>query len=402
MKLYEEGPIKDFVLGIFDGPHSTPKESDSGPIFLGIKNVRDGSLDLSDIRHVSERDFPKWTKRVTPQPDDIVFSYEATLHRYAIIPEGFKGCLGRRIALIRPNPQKAEHKFLLYYFLSHKWRKVVEGSVISGATVDRIPLIRFPDFPVSLPPLNIQQKIAAILSNYGDMIENNLRRIELLDQSARLLYEEWFVRLRFPEHERVRVKDGVPDGWKRATAFDVMEVHSGGTPRTGTPEYWDGNIPFYTPKDAHKYAYVLETQKTLTDAGLSKCNSKLYPKNTVFITARGTVGNVNLAQSSMAMNQSCYALKGKGRVSQFFLFCAIRNSIEQFHQRAVGAVFDAIIVDTFKSIPFLLPGDETIRSFEQMVSLVFRQIENLLVQNQKLKQARDLLLPKLMNGEITV
>lgn len=102
------------------------------------------------------------------------------------------------------------------------------------------------------------------------------------------------------------------------------------------------------------------------------------------------------------MNQSCYALKGKGGVSQLFLFCAIRNSIEQFRQRAVGAVFDAIIVDTFKSIPFLLPGDETIRSFEQMVSLVFRQIENLLVQNQKLKQARDLLLPKLMNGEIAV
>ena len=115
------GPMKEVAHGIYDGPHATPPEADSGPVFLGIKNVTaNGRLDLSEIRHVSEEQYPRWTRRVTPQANDIVFSYEATLHRYALIPEGFRGCLGRRMALIRPNPEKVVPRFLHYYFLRNK------------------------------------------------------------------------------------------------------------------------------------------------------------------------------------------------------------------------------------------------------------------------------------------
>lgn len=128
------GPIKEIVLGIYDGPHATPPEAESGPVFLGIMNVtEEGRLDFSQIRHISEQDFPKWTRRVTPQMNDIVFSYEATLHRYALIPEGFRGCLGRRMALVRPNTEKVVPRYLYYYFLSNRWRSVVESNVISGA-----------------------------------------------------------------------------------------------------------------------------------------------------------------------------------------------------------------------------------------------------------------------------
>ncbi|MCP4688147.1 MAG: restriction endonuclease subunit S, partial [Desulfobacterales bacterium] len=157
-----------------------------------------------------------------------------------------------------------------------------------------------------------------------------------------------------------------------------------------------------TPKDAHQYAYVFETEKTITESGLLKCNSKLFPKNTIFITARGTVGKLNLARGPMAMNQTSYALRGKDNVSQLFLFCAVKDAIKHIRQRAVGSVFDAIIIDTFKLIPFILPKVEKIQQFEKMVEPLFYMEENLLVQNQKLKQARDLLLPKLMNGEIAV
>ena len=152
------GPIKDFVIGIYDGPHATPKETNEGPIFLGIQNVSSwGTLDFSEIRHISEQDYPKWTRRIVPQENDIVFSYEATLHRYALIPKNFYGCLGRRMALIRPNPDRVHPRFLHYYFLTPVWRAVVESNIISGATVDRIPLIRFPDFEVCLPKI-IEQK----------------------------------------------------------------------------------------------------------------------------------------------------------------------------------------------------------------------------------------------------
>ncbi|MCI0458564.1 MAG: restriction endonuclease subunit S [Gemmataceae bacterium] len=396
-------PIKDFVLGIYDGPHATPKESSEGPIFLGIKNItEDGRLDFSEIRHVAEDDFPRWTRRVTPQPGDIVFSYEATLHRYALIPEGFRGCLGRRIALIRPNPDRVDSRYLLYYCLSRQWRKVVEGFVKTGATVDRIPLESFPSFPVTLPDVATQRKVAEVLSAYDDLIENNQRRLALLEEAARLLYREWFVRLRFPGYEHTRIVNGTPENWQKKTAFEVMQILSGGTPRTTVREYWDGEIPFYTPKDAIDCTYVLDTTKHLTQQGLSNCNSKLYPKDTIFITARGTVGNLNLAQRPMAMNQSCYALVGREGVPQLFLFCAMRAAVQQLQQHAVGAVFDAIVIDTFKRLPFMIPDRKLIDLFEESAQPLFRQVEVLLLQNQNLQSARDILLPRLMRGEITV
>ncbi len=224
MNLVKSRPIKEYALGIYDGPHATPKESSEGAVFLGIKNITgDGRLDFSEIRYVSEEEFPRWTRRVTPQPGDVVLTYEATLHRYAIIPEGFRGCLGRRVALVRPDPKKADSRFLLYYFLSPEWRKVVEGFVITGATVDRIPLEKFPEFPATLPKLSVQKQIAEMLSAYDELIENNLRRMGLLEEAARLLYQEWFVRLRFPGHERNHISNGIPEGWAHKPLSELCE-----------------------------------------------------------------------------------------------------------------------------------------------------------------------------------
>ncbi len=237
---------------------------------------------------------------------------------------------------------------------------------------------------------------------YDDLIENNRRRIQSLEQAARLLYKEWFVHLRFPGHEHVLVKDGVPDGWERKTAYDVMEVLSGGTPKTKISDYWDGDISFYTPKDATDCAYVYSTQRMLTEDGLSNCSSKLYAKDTIFITARGTVGKVNLAQAAMAMNQSCYALVSKRPLNQHFLYFALLEGVEQFRSRAVGAVFDAIIKDTFKLIPFTVPDVVLIRAFTDYASAILRQIDVLSSQARKLADARNFLLPRLMNGKVAL
>lgn len=154
----------------------------------------------------------------------MVLTYEATLHRYAVIPEGFHGCLGRRVALIRPNPEKLDSRFLLYYFLSTNWRKTIEGFIISGATVDRLPIEKLPSFPVRIPSLEIQQRIASILSAYDALIENNRRRMALLEESARLLYREWFVHLRFPGHASTRISDGVPEAWRKVELGVICEA----------------------------------------------------------------------------------------------------------------------------------------------------------------------------------
>ena len=247
-----------------------------------------------------------------------------------------------------------------------------------------------------------QQTIAAILSAYDNLIENNRRRIQLLEQAARLLFKEWFVHLRFPGHEHVKIIDGVPEGWETKTAFEVMDVLSGGTPKTKVPEYWDGEIPFFTPKDTTDYAYAFSTEKTLTEEGLRNCNSKLYPKDTVFITARGTVGKINLAQTGMAMNQSCYALVAKPPINQHYLYFALLEGVEQFRSRAVGAVFDAIIRDTFKLIPFVIPDRRSIQLFSGYASPILQQIDVVSKEMRKLVQARDLLLPRLMNGDVVI
>ncbi|MAX73260.1 MAG: type I restriction endonuclease subunit S [Nioella sp.] len=259
--------------------------------------------------------------------------------------------------------------------------------------------------PIEVPyhsDIGEQQKIASILTAYDDLIENNRRRIALLEEAARLLYREWFVHFRFPGHEHVKIVDGVPEGWTDGTVFDFIDVLSGGTPKTTEPSFWDGEIPFFTPKDATDSVYAFETEKSITEEGLAKCNSRLYPKDTLFITARGTVGKLNLAQVPMAMNQSCYALASKCELPQVFLYFGLHERIAHLKGRAAGAVFDAIIVDTFKKIPFLKPPENLVLDFMDIAGPSISQIDVLQTQTRALVAARDLLLPRLMDGRIEV
>jgi type I restriction enzyme S subunit len=185
---WETVPIREVYSGFFDGPHATPKPSDEGPVFLGIKNVTEsGELDLTDIRHIAEDDFQQWTRRVVPEFGDIVFSYEATLYRYAIINRGFRGCLGRRLALIRPNPEKIDAYILLRCLLSDEWRREVQSKVISGATVDRIPLVTFPNFMIRVPNRKLQERIGPTIRACEELAENCRRRNDLLRKTRDLL-----------------------------------------------------------------------------------------------------------------------------------------------------------------------------------------------------------------------
>ena len=201
-------------------------------VFLGIGNItEDGHLDLSSTRHIAAEDFPQWTKRVVPKGGDIVFTYEATLNRYAIIPDGFEGCLGRRLALIRPDSRKVNTRFLHYVFFSSDWRSTIERNCLAGATVDRIPLTKFPTFPVNVPELPIQNSIASILSAYDDLIEVNQRRIAILEETARRIFDEWFVHFRCPGRAAIPLDEtalgGIPNGWKPGVIEDIVVLQRG-------------------------------------------------------------------------------------------------------------------------------------------------------------------------------
>lgn len=305
------------------------------------------------------------------------------------------------ILRVRLRRDVANPRFFHYYFASPEGRGRIR-TIVYGAAVKGIRGNDLAKLQVAVPQLDVQNRIADVLRPYDDLVENNRRRMALLEEAAQQLYREWFVRLRFPAHEHNRVDNGVPDGWERTTAYAAMDILRGGTPKTNVAEYWDGDIPFYTPKDAIHHSYVLRTQRSITEIGLKNCNSPLYPVDTVFISARGRVGKLNLASCPMAISQSCYALVGKRHVEQLFLFCALKDRIEHFKQHAVGALFDAIVVDTFRRIPFIVPDERNVRFFEQTVTPMFRQIRNLAQQNRRLYAARDLLLRRLMSRDITV
>jgi type I restriction enzyme S subunit len=181
-------PISELYEELFDGPHATPKPSTSGPIYLGIKNVTEqGELDLTDVRHIAEDDFPQWTRRVVPQRGDIVFTYEATLNRYGIIGEDFRGCLGRRMALIRPNETQIDSYLLLQCLLSNQWRDEVRSKIISGATVDRIPLTTFHSFRVSVPGADVRKRIGPVIRECEKLAENCRRRNDVLRKTRDML-----------------------------------------------------------------------------------------------------------------------------------------------------------------------------------------------------------------------
>lgn len=317
-----------------------------------------------------------------------------------LIPRDNKFLHNQRLGLVSIKENKClDKKFLYYVFNTQSYRDQIRGSA-SGATVRHTAPERIYKCTFPLPPLPTQTRIAAILSAYDDLIEVNNRRIRLLEDAARQLYQEWFVRLRFPGHEQTPVHDGLPEGWERIKASEAIDVLSGGTPKTTVTEYWDGDIPFFTPKDCTDSPFVLFTEKNLTASGLKNCNSRLFAEDTVFITARGTVGNLQLALVPMAMNQSCYALIGKRDLGQFYVYSALESEMTHLKSQAVGAVFSAIIVKTFEQIQITVPEKQVLEQFNLKVTPIFQQMKNLIFQNQKLRQARDLLLPRLMRGEL--
>lgn len=181
---------------------------------------------------------------------------------------------------------------------------------------------------------------------------------------------------------------------------NLIQILGGGTPKTDESTYWNGSIPFFTPKDVGS-PYTLITEKNITEDGLSHCNSLLYPVNTVFVTARGTVGKVGLAGVPMAMNQSCYALVGKN-IPQLLVYFYTLKAVERLRHKASGAVFDAITTKDFQTEHIFELSEADTNSFIKIAEPMYKSILNNSVENQRLVTLRDYLLPKLVSGEIDV
>ena len=401
---WEKLPIKDICSGIYDGPHATPPPSDNGAIFLGISNFVNGQLDLSSIRYISENDLPKWTKRVTPQKNDIVFSYEATLNLYAIIPEGFRGCLGRRMALMRIDKSKANYKYIYYYMYSDAWRAVIQENTVLGATVDRIPLIKFPEFEIELPPLETQHRIASILSAYDDLIENNQKQIKLLEEAAQRLYKEWFVDLHFPGWEEAKIVDGVPEGWEIEKIGNFVSTTSGGTPSRTHKEYYESGTNLWVKTQELKDSYIIDTDEKITDEAIKKSSAKTIPNGSLLLAMYGaTIGKLGIANCDLTCNQACCVFLFENDIwKREYLYCWLIENRGFLVSQGKGAAQPNLSQALIKAIDILIPIENLVKRFSKIASVVFQKKCNLEIQIKSLNEARDRLLPKLMSGEIEV
>ncbi|HJR07728.1 MAG TPA: restriction endonuclease subunit S [Pyrinomonadaceae bacterium] len=299
------------------------------------------------------------------------------------------------IIRVRLNQEKADPLFYYYYFKSplSSMSLIVQQGVQAGIRASDLK-----DLQVIFPPLLIQRRFAEILRRYDTLIENYQRQIGILEASAQMLYREWFMRGRCP-YAKYDGDEKLPIGWERVKFTDVISIQSGGTPKTDNPQFWDGDIFWLSPADLENSFYVLSTEKTITDLGLRNCNSKLYPPNTVIITARGTVGRCVLLGTPMAINQSNYALIGK-TVSQYFVFFKSLELADKWKKEAIGAVFETITVNNFERTEIVLPTPEVLELFDKIIKPILNKIRNSLQQIELLRQMRDKLLPRLMSGKI--
>lgn len=234
-----------------------------------------------------------------------------------------------------------------------------------------------------VPERDQQLKIGRVLCCIDEKIECNKRINDNLQQQAAALFSSLYNR----SNTEVRYTD-------------LIQILGGGTPKTGETAYWNGNIAFFTPKDVGT-PYTFITEKTITEEGLSHCNSRLYPVNTVFVTARGTVGKVGLSGVPMAMNQSCYALVGK-ETHQLLVYFYTLKAVDRLKHKASGAVFDAITTRDFDSEQIMKLSDDNAKAFLYVAEPMFQEILNNSIENLQLSTLRDFLLPKLMSGEIDV
>lgn len=425
-KGWEFTTIGDVCEAIYDGPHATPKKTLDGPIFLGISNLQNGRLVLTNTDHLSEEDYIHWTRRVTPEAGDVVFSYETRLGEAAIIPQGLRCCLGRRMALIRPDRESVVPRFLLYAFLSPAFQEEIRARTVHGSTVDRILLTEFPRFPISLPPLEEQGAIAHFLGTLDDKIELNRQMNQTLDEIARTLFTSWFVSFDpvrakvegrqpegmdaetaalFPDRFVDSELGPIPEGWEVSAIGDVATVVGGSTPSTKSLMYWDGGTHLWaTPKDLSSLAspILIDTSRKITDAGVLQISSRQLPVGTVLLSSRAPVGYLAMTTEPTSINQGFIAMICDRDVSSYFVLNWARGSMETIKGNAGGTTFAEISKTAFRPIKVIVPTNDVLCSFSNAVAPQYGLIEENLREMRTLAELRDTLLPELLSGRVRV
>ena len=392
--------LNDICELIVDCPHSTAYDEGTGYPLVRTPNIGRGRLIYSGMHRVCEEVYNKRNARAIPQTNDLIFAREATAGNVALIREGEKVCLGQRTVLIRPNANLVNPAFLTYHLLAPEQQYKLL-STANGATVAHVNMPTIRNLKLSLPPLANHHRIATILSRYDSLIENYQKQIKLLEEAAQRLYKEWFVDLRFPGHENTNIIDGVPEGWEKKKVNSIIELQSGFAFKSST---FDDNG-----------AYKIVTIKNVKDGAFDGDNvsrivaiPEKMPKHCVLadgdilLSLTGNVGRVCIVNGkNYLLNQRVAKLATDYKAFAYCLFRS-RDMFIEVNNLANGAAQQNVSPIRIGGIKMLLPNMDMLQKFESTASKLITRIIYLQSQLRLLTEARDRLLPKLMNGEIEI
>lgn len=417
MSAWETSTIGE-IGQVFDGPHATPKTIDAGPVFLGIPSLKAGRLDLSKTRHVSEKDFDKWTRRVEPAAGDIVFSYETKIGEAAMIPEGLRCCLGRRMGLVRLDPMKCDPRYFLYQYLCPEYQRFLASVTVHGATVDRLLLKDFPKYEFPLPPIEEQREIAAVLGALDNKIELNRKTAATLEEMARALYRSWFVDFdpvhtkaagRAPAHMDAATaalfpdsfgEDGLPVGWKAGTLADFAFLNS----RKHSKKKHPAQIEYVDLANT-KWGTIEATAEYKWDDAPSRARMSLAAGDTIVGTVRPGNGSFSYVSKDGLTGSTGFAVlspKDGRDASLVFLAATDPATIEILANLADGGAYPAVRPEVVAAREITMAPEDLLLAFSKEASPLIAKIEAGKEENKTLAALRDALLPRLMSGELRV
>ena len=392
----------EFCESVRDGTHDTPKRTNSGYRLVTSKHIKNGQINSDEGYFISVEDFNKINERSLVEQWDVLMSMIGTIGEAAIVKDQPKYAI-KNVALFKCGDElKAKW---LYYFLCSPEGKGQLFSNQKGASQQFISLTQLRNLQIPIRDQSTMKKITDILSAYDDLIENNQKQIKLLEEAAMRLYKEWFVKLRFPGHENTKIVDGVPEGWEKLYIEDVCQTVGGGTPSTKVPSYYNnGTIPWVTPTDITRNdcLILLDTEKKITEEGLARSSAKMLPSETILMTSRASVGFFGISEQEVCTNQGFISCIPNNKNLMMFLLLNLMSRKDEIRQKAGGATYLEINKSTFRKLIVIKPDDTLLNEFQSITYTILKRISALKKQSDLLKQARDKLLPKLMNGDIEV
>ena len=267
---------------------------------------------------------------------------------------------------------------------------------ISKSNFEKIEIIAEQDLPT-------QQRIATILSRYDSLIENYQKQIKLLEESAQRLYKEWFIDLRFPGYENTKIVDGVPEGWEKKKIGDISKTTSGGTPSRTNNSFYSGSVLWVKTKELCD-GFILETEEKITEEAIKKSSAKIVPAGSILMAMYGaTIGKLGIATKDLTCNQACCVfLISEDNPLRWYIFYWLLQNRNFLISQGKGAAQPNLSQDMIKGFELIIPDDKSLRGYHLLINPIYLNIKSLQSQICQLTEARNRLLPKLMNGEIEI